>query len=142
MEIASRNTMSYLSPIGFWGKITNIFNCCQTKTIEEQYDSGCRYFDLKIQFDETYTRRIIFCSGSTRYRTFSLYEILNFLNKKKDTYVRLTLETKSTRDINFQISRFKEVCRISKEIYPFITFFGGSMSPSNEIIYNFKSLDI
>jgi hypothetical protein len=54
----------------------------------------------------------------------------------------LTLETKSTRDPKYQIKRFKEVCRISKEIYPFITFFGGSMTPSNEFIYNFKSLDV
>ena len=40
--IGSHNSMSYLLPKNLWGKITRLWNKCQDKTIEEQFNSGVR----------------------------------------------------------------------------------------------------
>ena len=36
--IGSHNSISYLPPKNFWGKITRLWNKCQDKTLEEQYN--------------------------------------------------------------------------------------------------------
>lgn len=48
--IGSHNTLSYLPPKNLWGKITRLWNKCQDKTIEEQFNSGVDYFDIRINF--------------------------------------------------------------------------------------------
>ena len=48
--IGSHNSMSYLPPKNLWGKITRLWNKCQDKTIEEQFNSGDDYFDIRINF--------------------------------------------------------------------------------------------
>ncbi len=47
--IGSHNTFSYLSPVNFWGKITKLWSKCQDKTFAEQYNSGIRYFDIRVK---------------------------------------------------------------------------------------------
>lgn len=47
--IGSHNTMSYLKPINFLGKITKFWGKCQDKTIEEQYEAGANYFDIRVK---------------------------------------------------------------------------------------------
>lgn len=46
--IGSHNTLSYLPPKNLWGKITRLWNKCQDKTIEEQFNTGVDYFDIRI----------------------------------------------------------------------------------------------
>ena len=46
--IGSHNSMSYLPPKNLWGKITRLWNKCQDKTIEEQFNRGVDYFDIRI----------------------------------------------------------------------------------------------
>jgi hypothetical protein len=46
--IGSHNTLSYLPPKNLWGKITRIWNKCQDKTLEEQFNNGVDYFDIRI----------------------------------------------------------------------------------------------
>ena len=46
--IGSHNSMSYLPPKNLWGKITRLWNKCQNKTLEEQFNSGVNYFDIRI----------------------------------------------------------------------------------------------
>ena len=48
--IGSHNTLSYLPPKNLWGKITRLWNKCQDKTIEEQFNRGVDYFDIRINF--------------------------------------------------------------------------------------------
>lgn len=48
--IGSHNTFSYLPPINFWGKITKLWGKCQDKTLAEQYDSGVRFFDIRVKY--------------------------------------------------------------------------------------------
>ena len=48
--IGSHNTLSYLPPKNLLGKITRLWNKCQDKTIEEQFNSGVDYFDIRIDF--------------------------------------------------------------------------------------------
>ena len=48
--IGSHNSMSYLPPKNLWGKITRLWSKCQDKTIEEQFNMGVDYFDIRINF--------------------------------------------------------------------------------------------
>ena len=48
--IGSHNSMSYLPPKNLWGKITRLWNKCQDKTLEEQFNRGVDYFDIRINF--------------------------------------------------------------------------------------------
>lgn len=46
--IGSHNSLSYL-PIQGWRKILTPWTECQSLTLEEQYEKGVRYFDLRIR---------------------------------------------------------------------------------------------
>ena len=48
--IGSHNSISYLPPKNLWGKITRLWNKCQDKTLEEQFNNGVDYFDIRINF--------------------------------------------------------------------------------------------
>lgn len=47
--LGSHNTLSYLPPVNLWGKMTKPWGKCQDKNIEEQYNSGVRYFDIRVR---------------------------------------------------------------------------------------------
>ena len=99
MEIASRNSMTFLSPVSSWRQITAFIsnNKTQSKTLEEQYASGVRVFDIKISFDER-TNHVVFRNKNVVYHTFSFFEHLQFLNKCEDCKVQLTLDMTSARN--------------------------------------------
>lgn len=48
--IGSHNSISYLPPKNLWGKITRPWNKCQDKTLEEQFNAGIDYLDIRIDF--------------------------------------------------------------------------------------------
>lgn len=47
--IGSHNTMSYLPAVHWWQRWMKRWYCCQSKTIQEQYVSGVRYFDIRLR---------------------------------------------------------------------------------------------
>jgi len=137
MVLASRNSMTYLKPIGFIGRLANIFNRCQSRSYEEQYERGVRVFDIRISFKDN-NRNVIFRNGRTAYYTFSFFEVIHFFNKKMDCTVRLSLDSTNAVDPDFQRSRFLEVCNYIEEIYPFVKFCGGTRLSNDECLYLFK----
>lgn len=48
--LGSHNSISYLHPRNFLGYITRPWNKCQNKTLEEQWNSGVRYFDIRVDW--------------------------------------------------------------------------------------------
>lgn len=88
--LGSHNSLSYL-PIKGWRKILKPWAKCQDKTLEEQYNSGIRYFDLRVrkESDEWW-----YCHNNAIFIPVKEYEeILNFLLEKK-AYVRIILDVR------------------------------------------------
>lgn len=90
-KIATHNSGSGEKSKNFLFALGKVFVQTQTKTIEEQWNLGVRYFDLRINKD------LIICSGVWKSNK-SLYDILNTLNylsyfdKDNRTYYQITIE--------------------------------------------------
>ena len=136
----SHNSMSYLKPLNIWYRIFSFLFRCQVKTIDEQYDSGVRVFDIAL-FRKS-NGKGCFKSGNVIYDAFSFYEPFNILNKKGDCYVRLTLEeTKKDSkrsDIDKIEDKFKWYCWALQMMYPNIIFFGGYRKYDRNTLFEFK----
>ena len=130
MTIGSNHSMTYLKPTKWWMNLLLPIYRHQSVSIFDQYEMyGVRYFDLRITFDET-TGHAVFKSGKVMFRTFSLYEILNFLEKRGDTFVRFSLEEDSTKETS-KVEKFVKLCHIIEEIYPI----------DHKVLYSFKNRD-
>jgi hypothetical protein len=136
----SHNSMSYLKPLNKWHRIFRFLFRCQTKTIEEQYNSGVRVFDISL-FRKP-NGKSCFKYDNVIYDAFSFYEPFSILNKKGDCYVRLTLDEskkdRNRKDINKIEDRFKWHCWTLQMIYPDIMFFGGYRKCDGKILFEFK----
>lgn len=111
--IGSHNSMSYLPPKNLWGKITRPWNKCQDKNIREQYESGVRYFDIRINL---YDDRWHFVHNKIDFgHTYNL--IWEFIAKHKIP-IRLIYDQRSKpKDVNYKIARFKTYINILTEKY-------------------------
>ena len=140
MLIGTHQSMSYLEPISKWDRLFHFFSQAQEVDIETQYKQfGVRVFDIRLYVDKN--MRICFKHGSILLKTFSVYDILGFLNKMGDCYAKITLELDDEDFANPLIiekyRRFEEYCRVIEEIYPYITFFGGVTNLTGQILYRF-----
>ena len=141
--IGSLHTMSYLEPHNSIKNLIARFKRVQKINILEQYEKyNVRAFDLHLYFVGNKGRAIFKC-GSIEYKTFSVYEILNYLNSKEDIYVRIVLEDNGERISNEsrQIleKRFAEYCKIISSIYPKMKFFGGYREYDRKQIFKFEN---
>ena len=140
MTIGSNYSMTYLKPTRWWMNLLLPIYRHQSVSIFDQYEMyGVRYFDLRITFDET-TGHAVFKSVKVTFRTFSLYEILNFLDRRGDTFVRFSLEEDSEKE-PVKAEKFAKLCRIIEEIYQNIVFFGGMSTVDGKLLYSFKNKD-
>ena len=142
MLIGSSNSLTYLRPSSWWSKVFRLFNKCQSATFKEQYDyCGVRLFDLRLYADKHC--HIIARNGNTKYSIFSLYEILNYFDRKGDVAVKITFESTfndvvSDSEYRRIKEKFVQVCKIIETIYPNINYFGGYRSHDHKVLYNFK----
>lgn len=96
------------------------FARCQSKTISEQLDAGCRLFDIRIRRK---SNEWVVCHGLWTCEK-SLFDILNILNtfslyNEEKVYVRITYEGKLTMsDDDF----LKSIDNIM-EVFPHVHFF-------------------
>ncbi len=135
--IGSLNSMSFLKPHNLYDKILSIFRKTQKVNIKEQYEKyNVRAFDFHIAFIGKY-KKAIFKYNNVSYKTFSVYEALNYLNKKENAYVRFVLEA-DYDDIRAE-TRFYDYCGIVETIYHGIKFFGGYRECDLKEIYHFKN---
>lgn len=49
MKIATHNSSTGESGHGIISWLVTPFAKCQSKTIQEQYEAGCRYFDIRVR---------------------------------------------------------------------------------------------
>lgn len=93
--LGSHNSLSYLPTKG-WRKILTPWVRCQSLTIEEQYEKGVRYFDLRVKIVDG--KGWCFCHNNAIFSTVMEHkEIIDFLSEKKAN-VRIMLDVRKTPD--------------------------------------------
>lgn len=150
MIIGSRDSMSYLEPhvsskwFSFIERYIAKLKSAQVVDIKTQYEVyGVRAFDIHISFLKN-TDKAYFKYDTVDYETFSIYDILNYLNTKLNANVRIVLE-----DLGEEIgaverarleSRFAEYCQMIELLYPNICFYGGYREFDLKQLYKFKKM--
>ena len=139
MRVGSKYSMSYLKPRTWWMRVLNVFKRRQRVDIQTQYERyGVRCFDLHLYPNEN--GKMCFANDGIEYLTFSVYEILNYLNTKGDCSVIITFEDTIMDGHNLRMmDRFKEYCSMIERIYTNIRFFGGNSHLTGRCIYRFTN---
>lgn len=127
MKLASHNTMTYLKPKKWYMNLFRFIGKCQSKAIEEQYESGVRWFDLRISFDKKCEPE--FRHGLIAYKG-NVFDVLDYLNTKDDVMVRILLEKDNPLYYNF--------CEYIELNYPNLKFCGGYRKSDWKPVYIFK----
>ena len=141
--LGSFHSMSYLKAHKFKYRLINWLKRAQTVDIFKQYEEcGIRAFDLHIYFLNK-NGKAIFKYGNIEYNTFSIFEILNYLNSKSNIFVRIVLEDLGehmTVDGRIMLEkRFINYCQMIESIYKNIVFFGGYRECDSKQLYKFKN---
>lgn len=109
---------------------------CQNLSLEEQYEFGVRFFDLRIRFDEEATP--YFAHGLLEFHEKAVTNVLAFLDQKQDCIVNLVMESfGKVKDSQDRL--FIDFCKQAEDQYKYITFVGGwSKYPeSGHSLYSF-----
>jgi len=88
-RIATHNSVTGEKGKGLLSFLVAPFSKCQSKTLEEQYDAGCRFFDIR-----TWLRPdgIWVCGHGMWTAKITLSEVLDFFLKHEDAYFSITIE--------------------------------------------------
>lgn len=106
----SHDSISYAKPWGFWPKLIRPWHRCQSKTLDEQYGLGIRYFDIRIKFGDTYT--IYLVHNNVKYDITWEY-VYGWLRKHKDCYARIILDQrKKPSDADGQAKLFESLLSV------------------------------
>lgn len=123
MKLATHNSLSYVTP-QWWarGKYNPIrfISQCQSMTIDQQYEFGVRYFDIRVWFKNN---KAISRHGLAMY-DINLHDILSYLNGKDGVVVRLVLENWREKDSRYD-NDFCSFCKVCVNAYKNIQFVGG-----------------
>lgn len=118
-KLATHNSLSYIRP-QWWARPFNFISKCQSMSIQEQYDFGVRYFDIRIWFKG---EKVISRHGLAFY-DIDVYDVLDYLNTKSETVVKLVLENWREKDCRYD-DRFISFVEEVVKNYPNIKFVGG-----------------
>lgn len=142
MILGSHNSWSFLKETPWWMIITRPIAKCQDTSIESQFISGVRCFDLRLRWDNK-SQLFEVCHGRTIYKS-NLVDDLDYLNiksllLKQDIYVRVLLED-SGKVKEFVDKKFYNMCDSLQKSYKYIKFFGGWAARKRwrQPIYNFN----
>lgn len=137
----THNSMSYLPVKNPLMQLPNLlFARCQKKNIFQQYQSGCKVFDIRIWWNKK-TNYWEYRHGVIKYKpTVKLHELITILNafakESNDIYVRLLLEYYEDEN---DISRFIAKCEELEKDYPNINFICGRCKKGWKQLYKFKN---
>lgn len=134
MKLASHNSLTYLKPKYWFMCLFQWLYRCQSKTIDEQYAAGVRYFDFRISFDRQgmahFRHGLVVFKASEK----DIHKILENLNTHKDVVVRFVLEWSSSIEDKYL---FITLCKEVQEAYKNIKFTSGEYIKTKEILYDF-----
>lgn len=114
--IATHNSATGEKPKSIWSWLLTPFAKCQSKTIKEQYDAGCRMFDLRVRWDKMSWR----CAHGLWMSKKTVPEILHTIDSfPEHCYVLITYEGKlKDKEDREDFIIFCKWCRSSfKNIY-------------------------
>ena len=94
MKIATHNSATCKKGKGLLSWFATPFARCQSKSIKEQYDAGCRWFDIRVKQDTKYDGQFYVCHGV--WRTSTLMEVL------KECFNSVTLGEHVMLDITWE----------------------------------------
>lgn len=133
MVLGSHNSWSYAKPTKWWMKFIRFTAKCQRKNIQEQYNLGARYFDLRLRGDDIVHGAVVF--NITKQQ---LFEDLQWLNDKGDVIVRILLDTRNANEYTTGlVKQFVEDCRYLEQAYPNIQFDCGRNLYNWNVEYDF-----
>lgn len=114
-KIATHDSATGEKSSGLLSMLFVPFARTQSKTIKEQYEFGCRMFDIRVRRGRFHKKWI--CAHGIWESKLTIYDILNYLNKFNDTYVTITYEGKKSND-------FMDLVNYIEKTYTNIVFGG------------------
>lgn len=115
MKIGTHNSATGEHGRGWLSWLVTPFAKCQSKTIREQYEAGCRMFDIRVKWVEC---RLVCAHGLWRSRRMA-YSILDEIDKLGDCIVILTYEGGLSEH---EKANFMECATLMKATFPNITW--------------------
>ena len=91
VKIATHNSATGEAGSGFLSLLVAPFSKCQSKTLEEQYEAGCRYFDIRYKYSTK--RGCYVCAHGLWESEKTLRDVLTEINDFCGCYVMLTCES-------------------------------------------------
>lgn len=87
----------------FWSKLVAIFSKTQSKTLEQQWKAGCRYFDLRVRYNKKRSTWVLahglWEAKDTAWELLVGLNTLAVTDRKNPTYAYLTYEGKYSENI-------------------------------------------
>ena len=122
--LGSHNSLTYLPCRKWWMYLINWAAKCQSKTLNEQFHNGAKYFDFRIRFKN---EKPVIAHGLIEYKGNIDYMVANlnyFAEYFKETiYLRFVLEyNKIPEDFASQIASLVNLVRYYRGKYPNITY--------------------
>lgn len=140
MKIGSNNSLTYLEPSSWWLKLFRWVGRHQDRPYDIQYTFfAVRMFDFRLYVD--YYNKLVVKSGKNTFPLTTLFEIMDFFDKRGDVIVRITLESShedymSTSTPSVE-AKFKETCHMIEVIYKNIGLCGGRRKFDDKLLYDF-----
>lgn len=146
MNIGTHNSLTYLTPKTLFGKLFRFAARCQSVDYRKQYELGARVFDIRLWYDDDLQRQLRHGRIEFKGANTILYNMLDFLDKKGDCYVRILCEEDSFAKHDSMASdkeeEFKSDCEYFEDLYTNIKFFGGNRKYDWKVLYEFKNKDV
>ena len=122
--LGSHNSLTYLPCRKWWMYLINWAAKCQSKTLNEQFHNGAKYFDFRVRFKDG---KPVIAHGLIEYKGNIDYMVANlnyFVEYFKETiYLRFVLEyNKIPEDFASQIASLVNLVRYYRGKYPNITY--------------------
>lgn len=113
MKIATHNSVTGEKGRGILSFLVAPFSKCQSKTLAEQFEVGCRYFDIRYKWSDK--RKEYVCAHGLWESKDNLHDLLsmiNFFSFHDDCYVMMTCESGeplSDDGINFHLENYPKI---------------------------------
>ena len=139
--LGSHDTMSYLRPRAWWGRLFGFVARCQSKTLEEQWQAGVRYFDLRIGYDSDWNAE--FRHGAVAYGGDCPDRVMAWLAERARTggervWVRVILEKEREPSGRYDCAwMFRADCERWQWMYPELLLHCGRRKSDWRVLYDF-----
>lgn len=134
MKIGSHDSLTYLKPKTWWMRPFHFVARCQTKTYQEQYEAGARYFDVRLKTTTDFNAEPTIAHGWMDFITYPGFvdELFSWLNERSTPdnpiSVRLLYEMPrkdKSKDADEKERVFVALCQKYMKEYPNLCFCGG-----------------